>query len=341
VTALNTHLKAIDHGQLSYHPRCPVCRAERLCGTVSDGPVISRRTQAAAVAAVVALVPALGAAPALAGDGETTVGTQDPGTPGTPVDPTDNPNWKPPAAPKRVMNDGGPVVDTESPTNDGEGDPIDTGGGPGDPGAGTPSQPGQNDSTVPAGLTPDNAQAPPPQPAPPTPAPPPPAPAPTPPPTPAPAAPAPTAAPPQTTPPNPAGKPKPKPKPKPGRAAGRHTAKRDRQPVPAVAPRTRQAPTPAAPAAVGAEPQAVARVAVPAAAPVHSVATTAAPVKRGHSYTVRAGDSLWSIATRIAGPDATPAKVAATVHRIWNTNADRIASGNPNMLAVGTTLQIP
>jgi len=333
VTTLNTHFQTTGHdGRLPYHAGCPVCRAERLCGTVPDGPVISRRTQAATVAAVVALVPAFGVAPAFAGDGETTVGTQDPGTPGTPVDPTDNPNWKPPEAPERVMQDGGPVVDTDAQTNDGEGDPIDTGGGPADPGAATPSQPGQNDSSVPAGLTPDNAQAPQPQPVPPTPAATPPAPAPIPPPAPAPAAPA----PPQAAPPKRAAKPRPER----DRVVRRHKAKRDRPPAPAVAPRAQQAPTPA-PASGAPKPQPMAKTSVPTAAAVRSVATTPVPIPRGSSYTVRAGDSLWSVARRIAGRDASPAKVAEAVHRIWNTNADRIASGDPNMLPVGTMLQIP
>jgi len=56
---------------------------------------------------------------------------------------------------------------------------------------------------------------------------------------------------------------------------------------------------------------------------------------------VRAGECLWSIAYDQLGAGATPAAVARMVNRLWQLNADRIATGNPDLLMVGTTLKLP
>ena len=89
-------------------------------------------------------------------------------------------------------------------------------------------------------------------------------------------------------------------------------------------------------------------------APVRTVVVSgahaaSAPVARGHvarhparpgdrSHTVEAGESLWTIATDLLGRDATTAQVAREVHRLWSLNRERIATGDPDLLPVGTTL---
>jgi nucleoid-associated protein YgaU len=55
---------------------------------------------------------------------------------------------------------------------------------------------------------------------------------------------------------------------------------------------------------------------------------------------VRPGDSLWSIAGDLAGPDASPATIARLVNRLWELNADRIGTGDPDLVMVGTVLRL-
>src|SRR5918996_5608774 len=54
--ALTPHLRETDdHGRLRFHPSCPVCRQERLYGTLSFEPVVPRRVQALVAGGVLAL----------------------------------------------------------------------------------------------------------------------------------------------------------------------------------------------------------------------------------------------------------------------------------------------
>jgi Tfp pilus assembly protein FimV len=62
---------------------------------------------------------------------------------------------------------------------------------------------------------------------------------------------------------------------------------------------------------------------------------------QGHRlHTVRPGESLWSIATALLPPGAGNAEIAAEVQRLWQLNADRIGTGDPNLILVGTVLRL-
>lgn len=58
------------------------------------------------------------------------------------------------------------------------------------------------------------------------------------------------------------------------------------------------------------------------------------------TYTVRAGDSLWSIASARLGPGATAARVAREVQRLWDLNERAIGTGDPSLLGVGVPLRL-
>jgi len=57
-------------------------------------------------------------------------------------------------------------------------------------------------------------------------------------------------------------------------------------------------------------------------------------------YVVGRGDSLWGIAEDHLEPGAGPATIAREVNRLWDLNADRIATGQPDLLMVGTVLRL-
>jgi hypothetical protein len=59
------------------------------------------------------------------------------------------------------------------------------------------------------------------------------------------------------------------------------------------------------------------------------------------SVMVRPGDSLWSIARGIVGPSASDEQVQQKVVAVWNMNAKRIGTGDPNMIFPGTRLTLP
>ena len=57
-------------------------------------------------------------------------------------------------------------------------------------------------------------------------------------------------------------------------------------------------------------------------------------------YVVREGDSLWSIAADRLGDKASVAAIAREVDRLWQLNGGRIATGDPDLLRVGTRLAL-
>jgi nucleoid-associated protein YgaU len=111
-----------------------------------------------------------------------------------------------------------------------------------------------------------------------------------------------------------------------------------------------QAPRPAP-----AQPNAAARAATPAPAPrapTNTSRPTAAANQTDHAgranhadhgartHTVRAGESLWSIASDVLGPAAPPWQIAREVHRLWELNKERIATGDPDLLLIDTRLRL-
>jgi nucleoid-associated protein YgaU len=59
------------------------------------------------------------------------------------------------------------------------------------------------------------------------------------------------------------------------------------------------------------------------------------------SMMVHAGDSLWSIARKLAGPGATGSKIADKVAALWRLNAHRLGTGDPNLIFAGQRLMLP
>jgi nucleoid-associated protein YgaU len=55
---------------------------------------------------------------------------------------------------------------------------------------------------------------------------------------------------------------------------------------------------------------------------------------------VRPGESLWSIAKGLLGGGASTAGIAREVNRLWELNTNRIGTGNPDLLMIGTKLRL-
>jgi len=77
------------------------------------------------------------------------------------------------------------------------------------------------------------------------------------------------------------------------------------------------------------------------AQPTTVTAVAPAPRRiRGRFHVVQSGESLWSIASGLLGPGASPARIALEVRRLWHLNKRRIATGDPNLLSVGVKLRL-
>jgi len=115
--------------------------------------------------------------------------------------------------------------------------------------------------------------------------------------------------------------------------------------VPAAPQRPSQATEADAPAVAPTPPQPVAKgdsvaAPVPASAPATQPRTTSA-ASRSHAdrvHVVRPTESLWSIAADLLGDHASSARIAREVNRLWQLNSSRIATGDPDLLAIGTKL---
>jgi resuscitation-promoting factor RpfA len=314
LNSLDRHLRRPEeHDGLPFHPECPVCR-DRAAGTLPSHGVLSRQTQAALAAGVLA-VSAVGPSASLASP---------PGAPAAPIDPTLDPDWQAP----------GP--EGESGTESAEEAPpaLDDGGGGGEEERGAvESEPFadtvpelQNDEAPPA---PAPTSAPAEQPAPVPADPQPPAPA-----TGEPAAPGDVVETPTVSEPTAESAPAPKSK--------KHAAERERtrERVRQLVPRSAPAPPAAAPApTVPTQAATTVSDSTPTTTTASAATSSATPIEGG-SYRVRPGDSLWSIAERLLGAGASTGDVAREVHRLWTLNEDRIATGDPDLLRVGTVLKL-
>jgi hypothetical protein len=100
-------------------------------------------------------------------------------------------------------------------------------------------------------------------------------------------------------------------------------------PEPAVPP---EAPVPVEPEQQEA-PSTPQPVAVPPSDPARSLAGK-------DSYVVRPGDCLWHIAAALLPSGADTAAIGGEVARLWDLNADRIGTGDPNLIYAGTTLRL-
>jgi hypothetical protein len=319
MSSLSAHLTArtAAHGRLGFHPDCPRCTTERLTGTLGEDALVSRRTKAALAAGLLAFTAGVPATVAAASPVEGDQEQEGPGAPGG-----EAPGMEPefdPGGDDGFEIDTGPVLGTPEAGGEedsGEGAPVD-------------AEPVEDPD---ARLFEEPAQPPPAAE-----------------PTPAPQAPVAPAPPPATAPPIPPAPQLPvqelvDPE---ARAAARDAHRRERltatvrvQP-PAQQP-SYQPPASAAPAAVPADSApAVADDAPVAQAATSTVAERTGGRGDGESYVVKPGDSLWSIATRQLGPGATSGEVARMVSRLWQLNSERIATGNPDLLNVGTELRLP
>jgi LysM repeat protein len=324
--SLSAHLTAgtADHGRLAFHPDCPRCRAERLAGSLAADSLVSRRTHAALAAGLLAFT---GAAPAAAAqvpevdeqpDAAPAPGGEPPGLqpdfdPGG--DDTFDHELAPlPGGPEAGGSEDeglGAPVETE-PTTDTEALMLE--GAPAPP-APAPEQPPAAAPQPPTTALPVESPAAPP------------------------AAVAPVATPPAATPVAETEAPAPQPGPR-GTSKKGKTPKRplkthevERRPVIGTSPTPpQQSPEPVV--------QATAAPAPPTTVPVPSPSEPPDSPITGASYTVRAGDSLWSIARRLLGPDASAGRIAREVNRLWQLNQDRIRTGNPSLIHVGTVLKL-
>jgi hypothetical protein len=328
MVSLTTHLRESgDHGRLAFHPDCPVCRRERLAGTLRADPIIGRRTQAALAVGVLALSTTTPASALAQG---TVVPNQD-----ASGDPASNPDFDPGGASSELPDEAAapPPAGTADPTAGSDDQ------GPVEQEPATDDQPPVADAGDQGGtLAPDQQQAPelsdpatappaaPPQPAAqaPTQTTPAPAPAnPTPTPT---ATPAPSATPTPTE-PREQNRQRDKPRHKPRPYAQSEPLAPEPAPQPTTAPATASAPS-----------AVEETVATAAAATAPPSGQRARPGERSH--VVLPGESLWSIADDMLGDKVSVARIAREVNRLWQLNSPRIATGDPNLLRVGTRLTL-
>lgn len=314
MAGLGAHLRQSEyHGRLPFHPDCPLCRRERVAGVLAAQPLIPRRTQAALAAGVLAFSAAAPGAAVAA-----VTRDQQQAEPGPEPGPTDDAAAKPdfdPGGPTSSLPDAPSAhAPTAPPLDDADSGPVDP----------EPT----DDPVTPVSISGSSKQAVPPEPHAQS--------APSPPATPG-GGDRPPSAPPSQTPSTPSPPSKPALVP-PVRAQPRHgqTHVRGADRMPSEAARPDQAG--AATAETPATRSATKVTSVPATitAGGHAAVAQGQPI-----HVVVAGECLWSIARASVGGNASDAQIASQVHRLWELNKERIGTGNPNLLMVGTKLRVP
>ena len=331
--SLTAHLRRPgDHGRLPFHPECPICCRDRLAGQLPSDAVVGRRTGALLAAGVLALSTApptavLAAEPDQEQEGATApdqVAAQapasapafDPGGDSTdvPFDAAPAPAPDAQAAPESAGDNAGPT-EQEAATND-DAPVADSGDGGGSPAPAQQLTPRAQDVAPAPPAPPATAPQPPPAPI---------------------SAPAPET-PATETPATPAS---------PSDTAATRPAKEKKtaraNPVPDTSTPSDSAPAASVPTNSAPESSAASTVIVVDAQPQGTSGTAnggraAQPGDRVH--VVAPGESLWSIAGDLLGEGASVARIAREVNRLWELNASRIATGDPNLLVVGTRLAL-
>jgi hypothetical protein len=359
MASLTEHLRRPDdHGRLAFHPDCPLCREERLAGPLPPEAVVGRRTQAVLAAGVLALSSATPTAAVATEPDEEHEGAtapeqvvpdetlSDPGfDPGGETelqfDVASGPAQAPPGDPAADTGGGqdGPPADPADDTGPVEQEPtMDAEVPVADPGDGTDKERAAGQPTSPSSdpLPAPSATKQPPVPASEQP----PVPASGQPPVPAPAA----AAPPSDAPiaeakpttPTPTDTDK-----APAAREKKHEAAHHKQrPARAIAPSYASAPAPAPqpePVYVSSD---TPTQATPEAAPAVVINHDRAIHGGDRFHVVQQGESLWSIASDLLGQDASTARIARQVNRLWELNSARIATGDRNLIMTGTRIAL-
>ena len=313
MASLNAHLhQSEDHGRLAFHPDCPVCRAERLSGTLPVQGVVTRRTQAAVVATLLAASTATPTIAVAQEPDQVSEGILAPADAG--ADPALNPDFDPGGDSEDL-----PFDEPEVPESDPAPDPE-----AGDPGPleGEPA----TDVTVPVADAGDEAAEPVVV-------------------TPSPTAtvtPTPTPVAPAVAAPEDGDQSAETVDPDPGPRADK--ARRKREPRHRGGDDTQDVQDPAPVAAapdIDVAPAAPSTIVVAQAPPPPQQPSARDAARRGDRYhVVQPGESLWLIARDLVGHEASAARVARKVNRLWALNEARIATGDPDLLMVGTKLAL-
>lgn len=330
MSSLGAHMTAgADHGRLRFHPDCPFCRSQRLAGTLCD-TVLPARTQAGLLAAALgagSLLPtSLAAAsntskPPAAKAGQAPVPAPVPqpaparGEPSTGADETQEAPIDEAPQVRELLTS--PEAGTDTYGEDIGGEDEDNQLAPPAPLGQPPVEPAPDE---PAPVQPAPVEPPPATP---------------------PSSPPPPPPPPAAVEPPPAAELE---RPATGKPAGpppkreaRERPSEAREPQPGLVIGSHPAPPPLGPAPV------VHSAAIPAPATTVPVSLPNEPADgpvRGPSYTVRAGDSLWSLARRLLGGSPSAGQIAREVDRLWRLNAERVGTGNPSLIYPGTVLRL-
>jgi hypothetical protein len=301
--SLSAHLRLPeDHSRLPFHPACPVCRRDRLAGSLDGDELVSRRTQAAIAAGLLAF-SSIGVPAAVASEPDNiSEGTSEAVVGG---DPSVSPELDLGTETAQLPDEAASAPDVVAPATDEDSGPLEP-------------EPAMDVQEPVVDATEDVAPAP----AEPTPVP-----------QPEMATPEPSAV---ATPPAASAAPS---APQESRISAKGTRPRKAlETVVRTKPRTE--PSIAEPAPAPPIPAAEPAPAPPTT--VHVVARSnvsrISPGDRIH--VVRRGESLWSIASDLLGGGATVARVAREVNRLWELNEERIGTGRPDLLFAGTRLEL-
>jgi hypothetical protein len=310
--SLTTHLRRPeDHARLPFHPDCPMCRRERLAGSEPPDALVGHRTQALLAASVLALSSAPPTAALASEPDQEQEGAISPDQVAA-ADPLADPESDPGGSSTELPVEPAPPVAQE------EADPGDDAALEEELPTDDPPAEETGTADVPAEEQPATTE---PVPAPPA------------------------AASPPSQPPPPAPAP-------PEAVASEPVPEREREPVRKPPRRTKvaapretvmrfvapQAPPDdigwSSPAGVHVAP------AEPGAAPTPDAHRGRAAQRRERTHVVRANESLWSIARDLLGDQASPARIAREVNRLWELNNSRIGTGDPDLLIAGTRLRL-